>query len=74
MYIYIYVCAYIYICIGMYSHTALPHDSPQPSCQYSCAVFCPKMLSPGVGSIGIYGVFCTSCTCLPDILIILYHR
>ena len=55
MYIYIYThihhshihthtLTYIYI----YMVTPDPHDPPQPSCQYSCAVFCPKMLSPRV--------------------------
>ena len=25
-----------------------PHDPPQPFCQYSCAVLCPKMRSPRI--------------------------
>ena len=34
--------------IYIYTWSQPPHDPPQPSCQYSCAVFCPKMFSPRV--------------------------
>ena len=51
-----------------------PHDPPSLLVNTPVQSSVPRCLVLESESIGIYGVFCTSCTYLPDFCIPLYHR
>ena len=80
MYIYIYthihhshIHTHTHIYIYIWSHpTPMIHLSLLVNTPVQSSV--PRCLVLESESIGIYGVFCTSCTCLPDLFIPLYHR